>query len=42
MVQKRATKILPALKLRYPTYPDRTTACKLTTLHYRQIRGDDD
>jgi len=37
-VQKRATKILPSL--RYLTYPDRLKACKLTTLHYRQIRGD--
>ena len=37
-VQKRATKILPAL--RHLTYPDSLKACKLTTLHYRQIRGD--
>ena len=37
-VQKRATKILPSL--RHLTYADRLRACKLTTLHYRQIRGD--
>ena len=37
-VQKRATKILPTL--RHLTYPDRLKACNLTTLHYRQIRGD--
>jgi len=37
-VQKRATKFLPAL--RHLTYPDPLKACKLTTLHYRQIRGD--
>ena len=37
-VQKRATKILPAL--RHLTYPDRLKVCKLTTLRYRQIRGD--
>ena len=37
-VQKRATKILPSL--RHITCPDRLKVCKLTTLHYRQIRGD--
>jgi len=37
-VQKTATKILPAL--RQLTYSDRLKACKLITLHYRQIRGD--
>jgi len=37
-VQKRATKILPSL--RHFAYPDCLKACKLTTLHYRQIRGD--
>lgn len=34
--QKRATKILPVLT--HFSYPDRLKACKLTTLHYRQIR----
>jgi len=38
-VQKRATKILPALR-HLITYPDRLKTCNLTTLHYRQIRGD--
>jgi len=38
MVHKRATKILPAL--RHLTYPDHLKACKLSTFHYRQIRGD--
>jgi len=37
-VQKRATKILPSL--RHISYPDRLKVCKLTTLHYRQIRMD--
>ena len=37
-VQKRATKMLPSL--RYSSYPDRLKACNLTTLHYRQVRGD--
>jgi len=37
-VQKRATKI--PLSLRHIGYPDRLKVCKLTTLHYRQIRGD--
>jgi len=35
-VQKRVTKILPALRhlaLRHLAYPDRLKACKLTTLH---------
>jgi len=37
-VQKRATKILPLLKnLRYT---ERLKICKLTTLHYTQLRGD--
>ena len=35
-VQKRATKILPALK----KYCDRLKACKLTSLHYRRLTGD--
>jgi len=37
-VQKRATKMLPSL--RHSSYPDRLKACNLTTLHYRQVRGD--
>jgi len=37
-VQKRATKILSSL--RHISYPDRLKVCKLTTLHYRQVRGD--
>jgi len=37
-VQKRATKILSSL--RHISYPDHLKVCKLTTLHYRQIRGD--
>jgi len=37
-VQKRATKMLPSL--RYFSYPDHLKVCKLTTLHYRQVRGD--
>jgi len=37
-VQKRATKILPSL--RHISYPDCLKVCKLTALHYRQIRGD--
>jgi len=36
-VQKKATKILPALK-RLP-YSERLTACQIPTLHYRRIRG---
>jgi len=38
--QKRATKILPSLRHRPISYPDRLKVCKLTTLHYRQIKGD--
>jgi len=37
-VQNRATKLVPSL--RHLPYPDRLKACNLTTLHYRQIRGD--
>jgi len=37
-VQKRATTMLPSL--RYFSYPDCLKACKLTTLHYRQVRVD--
>jgi len=37
-VQKRVTKLVPSL--RHLPYPDRLKACNLTTLHYRQIRGD--
>ena len=37
-VQKRATKMLPALKNR--PYKDRLKACNISTLHYRRIRGD--
>ena len=37
-MQRKATKILPTL--RRLTYADRLRACKLTTLHYRQIRDD--
>ena len=37
-VQKKATKILPALK-RLP-YSERLKACQIPTLHYRRIRGD--
>jgi len=37
-VQKKATKILPALK--NLKYCDRLKACKLTSLHYRLLRGD--
>jgi len=28
------------LSLRYSSYPDHLKACNLTTLHYRQVRGD--
>ena len=35
---KRATKNLPALK--NLKYCDRFKACKLTSLHYRRLRGD--
>ena len=35
-MQKRATKILPSLM--YLKYPERLKKCKLTTMHYRQIR----
>ena len=37
-VQKKVTKILPALK-RFP-YSERLKACQIKTLHYRRIRGD--
>ena len=37
-VQKRATKILPGLK--NLSYSERLKICKITTLHYRRIRGD--
>jgi len=37
-VQKRATKILPALKKL--KYCDLLKACKLTSLHYRRLRRD--
>ena len=37
-VQRRATKMLPALK-NLP-YKDRLKACNISTLHYRRIRGD--
>jgi len=37
-VQKRATKILSSL--RHISYSDRLKVCKLTTLRYRQVRGD--
>ena len=37
-VQKKATKILPALR-RLP-YSDRLEACQIPTIHYRRIRGD--
>jgi len=37
-VQKKATKILPALK-RLP-YSERLKACQILTLHYRRIKGD--
>jgi len=36
-VQKRATKMIPLL--RRLSYCDRLKSRKLTTLHYRQIRG---
>ena len=37
-VQKRATKLIPAIKTM--TYTERLKACKLPTLHYRHISGD--
>ena len=37
-MQKKATKILPALKLL--PYNERLKACQIPTLHYRRIRGD--
>ena len=37
-VQKKATKILPALK-RLP-YSERLKACQIPTVRYRRIRGD--
>ena len=40
LLTRRATKLVPSL--RHLPYPDRLKACNLTitTLHYRQIRGD--
>ena len=37
-VQKKATKLLPQLK--HKNYTERLIACKLSTLHFRRIRGD--
>jgi len=37
-VQKRATKMIPALK-NLP-YKDRLKACNMSTLHYRRVRED--
>jgi len=37
-VQRRATKMLPALKSL--PYKGRLKACNISTLHYRRIRGD--
>ena len=37
-VQKRATKMIPALK-NLP-YKDRLKACNMSTLHHRRVRGD--
>jgi len=37
-VQKRATKMIPALK-NLPD-KDRLKACNMSTLHYRRVRGD--
>ena len=37
-MQKKATKILPALK--WLPYSERLKACQIPTLHYRRIRGD--
>ena len=37
-VQKKATKILPAL--RWLPYSERLKACQIPTLHYRRKRGD--
>ena len=37
-VQKRATKMIPALK-NLP-YKDRLKACNMSTMHYRRVRGD--
>ena len=37
-VQKRATKMIPALK-NLP-YKDRLKACDMSTLHYSRVRGD--
>ena len=35
---EKVQKLVPSL--RHLPYPDRLKACNLTTLHYRQIRGD--
>jgi len=37
-VQKKATKILPALKRL--SYSERLKACQIPTVHYRLLRGD--
>ena len=37
-VQKKATKIIP--EIRHLPYRERLKACKLPTLHFRQVRGD--
>jgi len=37
-VQKKATKFIP--EIRHLPYRDRLKLCKLSTLHYRQVRGD--
>jgi len=37
-VQKKATKIIP--EMRHLPYRERLKACKLLTLHFRQVRGD--
>ena len=39
-VQKKATKITP--ELRHLPYTERLKACKLPTLRFRQVRGDND
>ena len=36
-VQKKATKIIP--EIRHLPYRERLKACKLPTLHFRQVRG---
>ena len=39
-MQKKATKILPALKWLPVPYSERLKACHIPTLHYRRLRGD--